>query len=96
MKNIIDKFKEMTLFQKIQVISGIIPLYSFLLVAITSYIIKWKFKKGGWVMYCIIGTVYFCVISITWNSGLHFAVKYLITFPVSIIGNYLFVSQQMK
>ncbi len=92
----IIRFKEMSLFQKLQVFSGLIPLYSFLFVAITSYIVNWKAKKG-WLPYCIIAPIYFIAVCLVWNLNLHFAVKYLITFPLSVIGNYLLVAfTQMK
>ncbi len=92
MKTIIDNFKKMTLFQKVQVLSGIVPLYSALFVVITTYIVNWKAKKGGWVLYGLISAVYCCVLYLAWNPNWHFVLKYIITFPLSIIGNYLLVS----
>ncbi len=90
MQNILTNFKRMNLFQKIQVLSGIIPPLSTFLVIITSYIYTCKTKK--WLLYCAITFPYFLVASVTWSSSLHFVVRYIICFLVSITGNYLLVS----
>ncbi len=95
MKKIVTNFKQMTLFQKIQVLSGVIPVYSCIFVLVATYIINCRMKK--WLLFSVISVVYFSALCITSFLNIHFAVKYMIWCPISLIGNYLLVSFiQMK
>ena len=45
MNKIATTVKRMSVFQKIQFFSAVLPLYSFIFVFIVSYYVCWKMKK---------------------------------------------------
>lgn len=91
MRKIIDKINKMNMFQKIQILSGLIPLYSFIFVFLVSYIIRWK-AKGGYSQLIVFSILYFVTVCSCWQLNVHFLLKYIICCPISIVGNYLLVS----
>ncbi len=90
MKKFISNFQTMSLFQKIQILIGVIPILSCMFVIVSSYIINCRVKK--WVLFTVISVVYFSALCITSFLNVHFIVKYIIWCPISIIGNYLLVT----
>ena len=95
MNKIITNVKNLSLFQKIQIISGFIPLYSFAFVFITSYIVCWKNKKTFGAL-LIISVIYFSILCLTWNSNIYPIIKYIACCIISLIGNYFLVCSQTK
>lgn len=95
MKSFIANIKKMNLFQKIQVLSGIIPLYSFIFVFLTSYIANWKAKKG-YLRLILFSVPYFALVFLCWNLSIYVVAKYIICCLISIVGNFMLVSTQIK
>ena len=95
MKRFITNINKMNLFQKIQVLSGVIPLYSFIFVFLTSYIASWKGKKGYFQL-VLFSVTYFALVFFCWKLNMHFVVKYIICCLISIVGNYMLVSTQIN
>ncbi len=95
MRKIISNIKKMSLFQKIQIISGLIPLYSFIFVFITSYVVCWKGKKRYFPL-IVFSVVYFAFLYLTWVLNIHFAIKYISCCLISFIGNYFLICTQIK
>lgn len=98
MNKIVTTIKNMSLFQKIQLISSIVPLYSFIFVFIVSYISCSKRKKGFFSL-LVCAFIYFGVLVILLNtlSAPNLVIlKYAICLVVSIIGNYFLVLNQMS
>ena len=95
MNAMITKFKKMSVFQKIQVLSGLIPLYSFLFVAITTYLVL-AIKKRTYFSYVIQAVIYFSALFLLLNIDLHRIIQYFILVPVSLVGNFCLVCNQNK
>ena len=95
MNKIVTTIKQMTVFQKIQLFSALLPLYSFIFVFIVSYYVCWK-KKLGYLLLTIVSVIYFMLLYLLLNFGTLLIVKYIVGSVVSIIGNYCLVSIQMK
>lgn len=95
MERILSKIKEMSLFQKIQVLSAIIPYYSCLFVIITTYIVCWK-KKLSFIPYIICSFVYFALFSLTVNFINISLLKFAVCFVICLVGNYCLVCLQMR
>lgn len=85
----------MSVFQKIQFFSAVLPLYSFIFVFIASYYVCWK-KKLGYLLLTIVSVVYFILLCLLLNFSLLLIIKYIIGCVISIIGNYCLISIQMK
>ena len=83
------------IFQKIQLFSALLPLYSFIFVFIVSYYVCWK-KKLGYLLLTIVSVIYFMLLCLLLNFGTLLIVKYIVGSVISIIGNYCLVSIQMK
>ena len=95
MNKIVTTIKQMTVFQKIQLFSALLPLYSFIFVFIVSYYVCWK-KKLGYLLLTIVSVIYFMLLYLLLNFGTLLIVKYIVGSVISIIGNYCLVSIQMK
>ena len=95
MNKIVTTIKQMTFFQKIQLFSALLPLYSFIFVFIVSYYVCWK-KKLGYLLLTIVSVIYFMLLCLLLNFGTLLIVKYIVGSVISIIGNYCLVSIQMK
>ena len=95
MNKIIANIKKLSLFQKIQIISGLVPLYSFAFVFITSYIVCWRNKKTYGALF-IFSVIYFSILCLTWNSNIYIVIKYIACCLISFIGNYFLVCSQTK
>ena len=95
MNKIVTTIKQMTVFQKIQFFSALLPLYSFIFVFIVSYYVCWK-KKLGYLLLTIVSVIYFMLLCLLLNFGTLLIVKYIVGSVISIIGNYCLVSIQMK
>ena len=95
MNKIVTTIKQMTVFQKIQLFSALLPLYSFIFVFIVSYYVCWK-KKLGYLLLTIVSVIYFMLLCLLLNFGTLLIVKYVVGSVISIIGNYCLVSIQMK
>lgn len=95
MNKIVTTIKQMTVFQKIQLFSALLPLYSFIFVFIVSYYVCWK-KKLGYLLLTIVSVIYFMLLCLLLNFGTLLVVKYIVGSVISIIGNYCLVSIQMK
>ena len=95
MNKIVTTTKQMTVFQKIQHFSALLPLYSFIFVFIVSYYVCWK-KKLGYLLLTIVSVIYFMLLCLLLNFGTLLIVKYIVGSVISIIGNYCLVSIQMK
>jgi hypothetical protein len=95
MNKIVTTIKQMTVFQKIQLFSALLPLYSFIFVFIVSYYVCWK-KKLGYLLLTIVSVIYFMLLCLLLNFGTLLIVKYIVGSVISIIGNYCLVSIQMK
>ena len=87
----------MTLFQKIQIFSGIIPFYSMLFTFVTTYICCWKNRKN-YLLLGIIGILYFSIFFLAWNalSSKNIILAIFICAIISFIGNYCLVRLQIK
>ena len=95
MNKIVTTIKQMTVFQKIQLFSALLPLYSFIFVFIVSYYVCWK-KKLGYLLLTIVSVIYFMLLCLLLDFGTLLIVKYIVGSVISIIGNYCLVSIQMK
>ena len=95
MNKIVTTIKQMMVFQKIQLFSALLPLYSFIFVFIVSYYVCWK-KKLGYLLLTIVSVIYFMLLCLLLNFGTLLIVKYIVGSVISIIGNYCLVSIQMK
>ena len=95
MNKIVTTIKQMTVFQKIQLFSALLPVYSFIFVFIVSYYVCWK-KKLGYLLLTIVSVIYFMLLYLLLNFGTLLIVKYIVGSVISIIGNYCLVSIQMK
>lgn len=95
MKNIIAKVKQMNLFQKIQVISALIPYYSCTIVNVITYFICWK-KKLPFFPFVICSIIYGSLMFFALNCNVIPFVKYMISFVIALIGNYSLVCMQMR
>ena len=95
MEKLSDTIKRMNLFQKIQVLSAIIPYYSFLFVMITTYIVCWK-KKLPFTSYVVCSVVYFILYFLALNFISIPLLEYIIGFFIALIGNYSLVCIQLK
>ena len=95
MNKIVDTIKQMRVFQKIQLFSAVLPLYSFIFVFIVSYYVCWK-KKLGYLLLTIVSVVYFTLLCLLLNLISLLVIKYIICCVISIIGNYCLISIQMK
>ena len=95
MERIMSNIKKMNLFQKIQVLSAIIPYYSCLFVIITTYIVCWK-KKLSFISYIACSFIYFILLYLTVNLISVSLLKIAICFFICFVGNYCLVCMQMK
>ena len=95
MNKIATTVKRMSVFQKIQFFSAVLPLYSFIFVFIVSYYVCWK-KKLGYLLLTIVSVVYFTLLCLLLNLISLLVIKYIICCAISIIGNYCLISIQMK
>ena len=95
MNKIATTIKQMSIFQKIQLFSAALPLYSFIFVFIVSYYICWK-KKLGYLLLTIVSVVYFASLYLLTNFISLLIIKYIVCCVISIIGNYCLISIQMK
>lgn len=95
MKKISNTIMQMNLFQRIQVLSALIPYYSSFFVVVTTYIVCWK-KKQLFGSFIICSFIYFILFSLTFNFISTPLVEYIICCAISLVGNYSLVSIQMK
>ena len=95
MNKIATTIKRMSVFQKIQLFSAVVPLYSFVFVFIVSYYDCWK-KKLGYLLLTIVSVIYFALLCLLLNFISLLIIKCIICCAISIIGNYCLVSIQMK
>ena len=95
MNKIATTVKRMSVFQKIQFFSAVLPLYSFIFVFIVSYYVCWK-KKLGYLLLTIVSVIYFALLYLLLNFISLLIIKYIICCAISIIGNYCLISIQMK
>lgn len=86
----------MKLFQKIQMISCIIPFYSLIFVFITSYVYCYKSHKN-YLKLAITGAIYFVIYIWLWNylSLINIVVSTIICGIISLLGNYFLVRIQV-
>ncbi len=95
MERILSNIKKMNLFQKIQILSAIIPYYSSLFVIITTYIVCWK-KKLPFIPYIVCSFIYFALLSLMINLISVSLLKFVVCFFICLVGNYCLVCMQMK
>lgn len=89
--------KQLSVFQKLQIISGIIPFYSFLLTFIVTFIVCWKSHKN-FVRLVIIGACYFIIYSLLWKVLSSLEVMILPIFIcalIALIGNSALIQVQI-
>lgn len=95
MEKIRNTIRQMNLFQKIQVLSALIPFYSCLFVTVATYIVCWK-KKLPFLSYIACSFIYFILHWLALNLISVPLIKYIICFFISLIANYCLVCIQMK
>ena len=95
MERILSNIKKMNSFQKLQVLSAIVPYASCLFVIITTYIVCWK-KKLSFIPYIICSFVYFALFSLTINLINAVLLKFAVCFFICLVGNYCLVYVQIR
>lgn len=94
-EKISNTISRMSPFQKIQVLSALVPYYSSVFVVLTTYIVCWK-KKISFFGFGVCFFTYGILLSLT----LHFIsdpiIKYIVACVISLVGNYCMVCIQMK
>lgn len=91
---ILENVKKMTLFQKIQIISSIIPFYSTIFVFFTTYIYCSKGKK--YFLYFSLISIMILVLTLLVNTLEIIIIKYLLWVIIAFVGNVLYVLIQIK
>ena len=95
MNKMIATVKQMSVFQKIQLFSAFLPLYSFIFVFIMPYYVCWK-KKLGYLFLITVSAIYFIMLSLLLHFATMLVVKYIVGCVISMIGNYCLISIQMR
>ena len=95
MNKIIDKVKQMNLFQKALLISALIPYYSCIIVNIVTYVVCWK-KKLSFFPFAICFFAYGILISLAINWNVLPLIKYIASCLIAFVGNYYLICLQMR
>ena len=92
---IIDKVKQMNLFQKVLLISALIPYYSCVIVNLVTYVVCWK-KKLSFFPFVICFFAYAILMSLVINCSVLPIIKYIVSVLIALVGNYCLISLQMR
>lgn len=95
MNKIITKAKQMTLFQKILLISAIVPYYSSGIVNIVTYFVYWK-KKLSFFPFVICFFAYGILMFLVYDRVAEPVVKYIISCLIALVGNCCMICIQMR
>ena len=95
MNKIIAQIKQMNLFQKVLLISALIPYYSCIIVNLVTYVVCWK-KKLSFVPFVICFFAYGILMFLVINCNVLPLIKYIASCFVALIGNYCLISLQMR
>ena len=95
MNKIIDKVKQMNLFQKVLLISALIPYYSCVIVNLVTYVVCWK-KKLSFFPFVICFFAYGILMSLVINCSVLPIIKYIVSVLIALVGNYCLISLQMR
>ena len=95
MNKIIAKIKQMNLFQKVLLISALIPYYSCIIVNLVTYVVCWK-KKLSFVPFVICFFAYGILMFLVINCNVLPLIKYIASCFVALVGNYCLISLQMR
>ena len=95
MNKMITKVKQMTLFQKVLLISAIFPYYSACIVNVVTYVVCWK-KKLSFFPFVICFFAYGIFISLAINWNVLPLIKYIASCLIAFVGNYYLICLQMR
>ena len=95
MNEIIVKIKQMNLFQKVLLISALIPYYSCVIVILVTYVVCWK-KKLSFFLFGICFFAYAILMSLVINCSVLPIIKYIVSVLIALVGNYCLISLQMR
>ena len=95
MNKIIDKVKQMNLFQKVLLISALIPYYSCVIVNLVTYVVCWK-KKLSFFPFVICFFAYGILMFLVINCSVLPIIKYIVSVLIALVGNYCLISLQMR
>ena len=95
MNKIIAKINQMNLFQKILLISALIPYYSCLIANFVTYAVCWK-KKTSFFPLGICFFAYVILIALVVSCNVLPFIKYIASCLIALVGNYCLISLQMR
>ena len=95
MNKIIAKVKQMNLFQKVLLISALIPYYSCVIVNLVTYVVCWK-KKLSFFPFVICFFAYGILMFLVINFSVLPIIKYIVSVLIALVGNYCLISLQMR
>ena len=95
MNKIIAKVKQMNLFQKVLLLSALIPYYSCVIVNLVTYVVCWK-KKLSFFPFVICFFAYGILMSLVINCNVLTIIKYIVSVFIALVGNYCLISLQMR
>ena len=95
MNKIIAKIKQMNLFQKVLLISAMIPYYSCGIVNLVTYVVCWK-KKLSFFPFVICFFTYGILMSFAINCNMLPLIKYIVSCLIAFVGNYYLICLQMR
>ena len=85
----------MNLFQKVLLISALIPYYSCIIVNLVTYVVCWK-KKLSFAPFVICFFAYGILMFLVINCNVLPLIKYIASCFVALVGNYCLISLQMR
>ena len=93
---ILAEVKTMTTFQKIQILSSIVPFYSILFTFITTYVVCCK-KRKHYFLLGMTGVLYFSAFHLFWKLlSVSMILQFSICAIISLIGNWNLVRLQLN
>ena len=95
MNKIIAQIKQMNFFQKVLLISALIPYYSCIIVNLVTYVVCWK-KKLSFAPFVICFFAYGILMFLVINCNVLPLIKYIVSCFVALVGNYCLISLQMR
>ena len=95
MNKIIAKIKQMNLFQKVLLISALIPYYSCIIVNLVTYVVCWK-KKLSFAPFVSCFFAYGILMFLVINCNVLPLIKYIASCFVALVGNYCLICLQMR
>ena len=95
MNKIIAKVKQMNLFQKVLLLSALIPYYSCVIVNLVTYVVCWK-KKLSFFPFVICFFAYGILMFLVINCNVLPIIKYIVSVFFALVGNYYLISLQMR